>query len=201
MLRNKWAFTPIPAPPLPSRYRLAMPLARSFPPVVADAPRVLVLGSMPGARSLAELRYYAHPRNLFWTFMGELFGAGWELPYDDRLERLGTHGIALWDVLAACERSGSLDAAIVRTTEVPNPIPALLEARPTLTTIACNGATAHALFLRHVAPAIPASQLRILALPSTSPANASIPLDVKRRAWAEVARCASARPSLDHPPG
>ncbi len=171
--------------------RLAGPMPESFPPVLPDVPRALVLGSMPGVRSLEESRYYAHPRNLFWPLMGELFGAGPELPYEVRLVRLGAHGVALWDVLASCERPGSLDARIVRATEVPNPIDALLAAHPSVHTVACNGSAALALFRRHIAPRIPADRVRVLALPSTSPANASIPPDAKRAAWRALAEAVS----------
>ncbi len=161
-----------------------MTIARSFEPIAAPGVRVLVLGSMPGVRSLAASRYYAHPRNLFWPLMGELFGVGPDLPYPERLARLNAAGVALWDVLAACERPGSLDSAIVRATEVPNDIPGLLAAHPSLRVVACNGAAAHKLYLRHIAPQVGA--LPVLALPSTSPANASISRDVKRAAWAAL---------------
>lgn len=163
------------------------PAEPALPLVIGPAPRALVLGSMPGRRSLAEQRYYAHPRNLFWTFMGELFDAGWDHPYEERLARLTRAGIALWDVLAGCERPGSLDAAIVRSSEVPNPIPELLAANPSITTIACNGAKAHELLRRHILPSLPPERAQILRLPSTSPANASIPLTARRAAWSALA--------------
>jgi len=159
----------------------------ALPLVIGPSPRALVLGSMPGRRSLAEQRYYAHPRNLFWGFMGELFDAGWEHPYEERLARLAQVGIALWDVLARCERPGSLDSAIVRASEVPNPIPALLDAHPTIALVACNGTKAHELFARHILPSLPTGRVEVLRLPSTSPANASISLSTKRAAWNALA--------------
>lgn len=171
--------------------------------MLGDAPRVLILGSMPGRRSLADAEYYAHPRNLFWPLMGELFGAHPTLPYADRLTRLTEAGVALWDVLARCERPGSLDASILAETEVPNPIGALLTAHPTIGVVATNGATAAALFRRHVLAELDPSvraRLTLLRLPSTSPANASIPLEVKRAAWralldARQGRLATREPS------
>src|SRR5258706_6926573 len=96
---------------------------QSFPPMVSRHSKVLVLGSMPGQASLRAGQYYAHPRNAFWRIMGSLFGAGPSLPYAERTARLQSAGIALWDVLQACVRPGSLDASI--TDEVANHFPAL----------------------------------------------------------------------------
>ncbi len=158
----------------------------SFAPVLGLRPRVLILGSMPGVRSLAQHQYYAHPQNLFWPLMGALCDAGPELPYTTRIARLKGCGIALWDVLGECERSGSLDTAIVRASEQPNDIAGLLARRRSLHTIACNGARAWQAFRRHVLPHIAASRqasLELMVLPSTSPANASVPCAVKRERW------------------
>ena len=90
----------------------ALPLTGLAPVIDANI-RILVLGSFPGAASLAAGQYYGHPRNLLWPILSQLTGedlAG--LPYDERLPRLLVHGIGLWDVLGACERTGSLDSAI-----------------------------------------------------------------------------------------
>lgn len=158
------------------------PPVRSFPPVIADDARVLVLGSMPGHASLTAHRYYAHPRNLFWPIMGALFEAGPALDYDTRLLRLQAAGIALWDVAGECVRPGSLDARIRADTVVPNDIPGLLDAHPGIRRICFNGATAEALFRRHVLPAIPTPPEHV-RLPSTSPAHAAMSFDAKLEAW------------------
>ena len=102
----------------------------SFPPAFRTDARVLILGSMPGEASLAAGRYYAHPRNAFWPIMGALFGAGAELPYDQRLARLNAAGVALWDVIARCRRPGSLDSAIEDS--VPNDLASLKRRAPKL---------------------------------------------------------------------
>ena len=84
-----------------------------FPPVAEASARVLILGSMPGIASLEKNEYYALPRNAFWRVMGDLFGAGAELTYEEKLQTLSSRGIALWDVLKTCYRPGSLDSSIV----------------------------------------------------------------------------------------
>ncbi|HEX7988518.1 MAG TPA: DNA-deoxyinosine glycosylase [Stenotrophomonas sp.] len=150
-------------------------LLQGLPAQVNAACRVLVLGSMPGAISLDESRYYAHPRNRFWPLMAALCGFDAQLPYPQRMQCLQQAGVGLWDVIGQCQRAGSLDAAIVRGSEVPNPIAPLLAGLPGLRAIACNGAAAHSAFQRWIAPALPplAAALPVLALPSTSPANAA----------------------------
>jgi TDG/mug DNA glycosylase family protein len=157
----------------------------SFAPVEDRAARVLILGSMPGAASLAAQQYYAHPRNRFWSIMGALYGAHATLPYRQRLERLQAHGIALWDVFASCARPGSLDAAIDQRTAVINDIPALLQRCRYIDRVCCNGTTAYNAFQRHLGHSIARSEpvLQILRLPSTSPANASWSAARKLEAW------------------
>lgn len=172
----------------------------SFSAVLGARPRILILGSMPGAASLAAQRYYAHPRNLFWPIMARLCGFDPALDYPLRLRALTSTGIALWDVLARCERPGSLDTAIVRSSERPNPIEALLSAHTTIRLVACNGGTAHALFRRHIVPVIApdvAGRIEVLRLPSTSPANASMSPALREHAWQCLARWLKSKPSAD----
>jgi double-stranded uracil-DNA glycosylase len=169
----------------------------SFPPIIAPGATVLILGSMPGSRSLQLHQYYGHPRNLFWTFMGELAGAHPTLPYAARVARVQLAGVALWDVLQHCERPGSLDAAIVAATEVPNFIPQLLTDYPTLRVVAFNGQKAAQSFARHITPNLDptlAARLTLLQLPSTSPANASQSTQDKFAQWRD------ALAPLLHPP-
>lgn len=164
----------------------APPRCTSFPPILGRRPRVLVLGSMPGVRSLAEQRYYAHPQNLFWRVMDELCGAGSQLSYGKRVARLRASGIAVWDVLKHCERAGSLDGAIVRASEVPNEIAALLARERTIRAVACNGGKANEAFKRHVLPQLAEGvreRIAIEALPSTSPAYAALDASRKFAQW------------------
>lgn len=159
---------------------------KSFSPQIAQGCRVLILGTAPSVKSLAMQQSYAHAQNLFWPLMGEMFDAGPELEYAERVRRLHARGIGIWDVLASCERSGSLDSAIVRASEVPNDIVGLLARQPSIAAIALNGGHAQRSFRRIVLPKIDAKRLatlKLLDLPSTSPANASMSRDNKRRQW------------------
>jgi double-stranded uracil-DNA glycosylase len=161
---------------------------RSFAPIAAAGARVLILGSMPGERSLAAGQYYAHERNLFWTIMGALIGAGPELSYPARVRRLCANGIALWDVLAACERRGSLDAAIRPDSIRVNAFAPFFRRHPRITHVFFNGGTAERLFLTRVLPILPepAAGLTMQRLPSTSPAYAAMRAADKLAKWRAV---------------
>jgi hypoxanthine-DNA glycosylase len=161
-------------------------LARGFPPVIGRLPRVLVLGSLPGRASIAAGQYYAMPRNAFWFVMAGICGAGPDRQYDERLQNLHAAGIALWDVLHAAARPGSLDANIVTATEQPNAIAALIARCTSLQLIAFNGRKAAALFRRHVAPALEREDLVFTELPSTSPAHAALDRQTKLAIWREA---------------
>lgn len=155
-----------------------------FPPVVDDRARVLVLGSMPGVRSLDADQYYAHPRNAFWPIVGAVFGFDAQTAYAVRIKALQAAGVALWDVVARCDRPGSLDAAIVRASIVANDIGGLLVQYPSIDHVVFNGGTAASLYARHVRPAMSAAPgVRYTALPSTSPAHAAMTPAAKAAVW------------------
>ncbi|MBD9370169.1 DNA-deoxyinosine glycosylase [Xanthomonas sp. XNM01] len=158
---------------------------QGLPPHIADDCRVLVLGSMPGAASLAAGRYYAHPRNRFWPLFGRLCGVDPALEYPARLAALQAAGVGLWDVIGRCARAGSLDSAI-RDAQV-NPLTQQLRRLPALRAIAFNGAKAAAEFERGArrdpALAAAADGKMLLGLPSTSPANAAFDAERLFDAW------------------
>jgi hypoxanthine-DNA glycosylase len=160
-----------------------------FPAQVSEDCRVLVLGSMPGVASLQAAQYYAHPRNRFWPLMQALCGVDTALPYATRIAALNASGVGLWDVIGQCRRRGSLDASIVRGSEVPNALGALIATLPQLRAVACNGGTAHRAFLRFIVPTLAQTgrPLAIWSLPSTSPANAGWPLPKLQAAWQPLA--------------
>lgn len=151
-------------------------LITSFPAVIEPDARVLVLGSMPGERSLTAEEYYAHPRNRFWPLVQALVGLDPKAPYPERLEQLTRSGIALWDVLKHCRREGSLDHSIVESSEIANDIAGLLEHHPAVRAVGLNGQKAAMAFRRRVVPDLGATlreRLVLIELPSTSPANAA----------------------------
>ncbi len=163
-----------------------MALIHGFPPVAAPGARVLVLGSMPGQASLRAAEYYAHERNAFWRIMGDLLGAGPKLPYAQRLERLTAAGIALWDVIAVCERTGSLDAAIVGSSVQANDFAAFFAVHRSIARVFFNGAAAEAGFRRLVLPGLRGRALQLTRLPSTSPAHAACSYTEKLAAWSAL---------------
>lgn len=163
-------------------------LLQGLPPRVADGCRVLVLGSMPGAASLARAQYYAHPRNRFWPLMAEICGFAAGLDYAQRLAALQKAGIGLWDVIGQCRRRGSLDADIVPGSEVANDLPWLWCAHPELRAVAFNGGKAAQAFARHFPQGLPGG-VDALALPSTSPANASYSFERLLAAWEPLRTC------------
>ena len=156
----------------------------SFSPVADVRARVLILGSMPGKLSLQAQQYYAHPRNAFWPILGDLVGAGPDLPYAARLQVLKANGIALWDVLQSCCREGSLDSAIDDTSIIANDFVWFHQIHPNITHVFFNGAKAEACYRKHVLPGLDAAaRLHYQRLPSTSPAHAALSQMQKLKAW------------------
>ncbi len=161
-----------------------------FAPIAAADARVLILGSLPGKRSLEEQQYYAQPRNAFWKIMGDLFNAGPEVPYLERTKRLSQQSIALWDVVASAERPGSLDASIVGASVVVNNFLNLFRACPRIALVCFNGAKAAELYESRVLPTLGEeyTQIRYERMPSTSPAHAAMRYEEKLARWAIVKR-------------
>lgn len=159
-----------------------MTFKRSFPPVVDAATRLLICGSLPGDRSLAARRYYAHPQNQFWHLLSPV--AGVDLPaldYEDRLAALLEARIGLWDVVASATRSGSSDAAI--RDHAANDLPALVATLPQLRAVAFNGGTAAKIGMRQMNDA--GVDITLVALPSSSPLH-TIGLASKQPAWSAL---------------
>ena len=159
-----------------------LPLQHCFPPVTRADTRLLVLGSLPGAVSLAQQRYYAHPQNLFWRLIGAVIGRDLvPLDYERRLEALLDAGIGLWDTVAAATRKGSLDADI--RLHAASDLAALVATLPELRAVAFNGGTSAKIGRRQLAGV---DGVELVDLPSSSPAYASVGFDRKLETWLEL---------------
>ncbi|MEJ1959949.1 MAG: DNA-deoxyinosine glycosylase [Nitrosomonadales bacterium] len=164
-----------------------MPHIHSFLPVSNADAKVLILGSMPGKKSLEQNQYYANPQNAFWKIMGELVGAKPDMFYEERLSLLKSSGIALWDVLTSCERGeSSLDSDI--SEESANDFASFFVRHPHITQVFFNGSKAEQCFKKFVQKQdkqkLP--PLKFHRLPSTSPAYAKKSYEDKLQAWRAV---------------
>ncbi len=156
-----------------------------FPPISSPNAHTLVLGSLPGRKSLEMRQYYAHPQNSFWKVIGAMYEADGKLPYERRVKILTSRGIALWDVLAAAERPGSLDSSIVHSTARVNDFRVFFREHPRIRRVLFNGRKAEQMFERFARPELGAEFPRIqyVCLPSTSPAHAGMPFAKKLASW------------------
>lgn len=157
--------------------------ARGFPPIADTSARVLILGSLPGQRSIDAGEYYAHPRNAFWPVIEQLFSIPAAAPYAERVSGLKQCGVAVWDVLHASQRRGSLDSAINTAGAEANGIAAFLDAHRQVRLVCFNGQKAAQLYRRLVVPELRDPQPGTLILPSTSPAHAAMPFAKKLDQW------------------
>ena len=156
-----------------------MTIKYSFAPITSGDTRILVLGSLPGDKSLTEQRYYAHPQNQFWTLISGVIGGDLRaLDYDARLAALVEAGIGLWDVIGAAVRAGSSDAAICDASA--NDLIGLIRTLPKLRAIAFNGGTALLIGKRQLIDA--GNVLPIIALPSSSPLH-TVGVGAKQPVW------------------
>lgn len=164
-----------------------MPLAQStglrgLAPIAGAATEILILGSFPSEASLRAQQYYGHPRNHFWKLLGAVLDVPLHvMPYSERVSCLLAHRIGVWDVIAACERAGSLDSAI--RNEQANDFETLFAASPRVRLVALNGGKAGR--YRRVFEALGKD---VVVLPSSSPANATHSFDIKRSRWAALLR-------------
>jgi hypoxanthine-DNA glycosylase len=141
---------------------------------------ILILGSLPGDKSLELNQYYGHPRNRFWTILAAVFGEPVPTGYEEKIKFLARNKIAVWDVARTANRKGSLDSAMKN--EIPNDLDGFVRAHRNLKIIAFNGAKAAQLFGRHFKK-LP--HLKYLPLPSSSPAN-TIAFDAICNSWAAL---------------
>lgn len=156
-------------------------ICRSFQPSIDLNSKILILGSMPGVKSLEEQQYYAHPQNRFWKLMGKFCYTPnlQEMNYQDKIQVLLKNKIALWDVIESCNRIGSLDTDIKN--EIPNNISGLLKQFPNIKGIILNGNKAYSAYKKHFSKLL--KQYQCYKMPSTSPANAKYKLENLYEEW------------------
>jgi len=163
-------------------------------PVLDAGVRILVLGSFPGAASLAAGQYYAHPRNQFWPLISAVVAQDLAaLPYHERLQRLLAHGVGLWDVLGECEREGSLDSSIRKP--AANDFERLRELCPQLETVGFNGQASG-----KFAPQFAQAGYRTVVLPSSSPAHMAMTFAQKLDIWRRLVEADSPAPAATQAP-
>ena len=157
---------------------------KSFKPSIDNNSKVLILGSMPGVKSLEMCQYYAHPQNRFWKVMASICNEPklHEFDYDSKLKTLLKNNIALWDTIKSCKRDGSLDSDIQN--ETPNDIRKLLKEYPNIKTICLNGTKSYSAFKKYF-PDL-SEKYNCRKMPSTSPANAKYSLNILIKEWSEI---------------
>lgn len=156
-------------------------MIESFAPIIPENARILILGTMPGAMSLQKQQYYGFPQNAFWKILFSYFRQA-DVPqnYSERVKLLHEQKIALWDVLANCDRKGSLDIHIKN--QMPNNIPKLIQQQPTIEKILFNGKESYKYFSKSFPELVDFAHE---VIPSTSPAN-TVKFTTKLEIWSEA---------------
>ncbi|WEK71378.1 MAG: DNA-deoxyinosine glycosylase [Candidatus Chryseobacterium colombiense] len=152
----------------------------SFPPIIDDYSKILILGSIPGVKSLEKQQYYAHPQNKFWKIIFELFDEDFTDDYEKKMNVLKKNHIALWDVIDSCERKGSLDSEIKN--EEANQIEELLEKYPNITAIFCNGGKSYKNLQKVLGKQF---RIPVFLMPSTSPLH-TVSFEKKLENWKAI---------------
>ena len=157
------------------------PVKHPFPPLYDENSRVLILGSFPSVKSREQMFFYGHPQNRFWRVLAGVFSCAVPQTTEDKRRFLLSKGIALWDVIASCEITGSSDSSIKNV--VANDLRQILEAAD-IRKIFVNGKAAEKYYKKYTEPVI---GREAICLPSTSPANAAWSLERLTEAWQAVA--------------
>ena len=164
-----------------------MAATAGFAPIESENAQVLILGTLPSRQSVSSGQYYGNPRNAFWRIMGDLFAAGPDIDYPARIAKLARAGVCVWDVLAAANRDGSLDARIDTMSALPNDFESFFDRHPTVRSIFFNGKRAEELFRRFdCGRFVDAAKTDLTILPSTSPAHAAMSYEEKLKRWVIV---------------
>lgn len=156
-------------------------LKSSFPPIADKEINILILGSLPGEKSLEMQQYYAHPQNRFWKVVACITNSNLPINYEEKLALLRENKIGVWDVVHSAKRIGSLDVNILD--EIPNDLEGFIANHPNLKTIAFNGSKSQKLYDKYFKRN---PNIKYLALPSTSPANATYNFERLCESWIQI---------------
>ncbi len=155
-------------------------ITHPIPPVFDRHSKVLVLGSFPSVKSREAQFFYGHPQNRFWKVTSHVFGAPEPRTIEEKKAFLLSHGIAVWDVIASCDITGSSDSSIKNV--VPNDLSVILKVAD-IRTIYVNGKTAEKFYNKYIKDTI---GREAVCLPSTSPANAAWSVERLIGAWKQL---------------
>lgn len=155
-------------------------LIHTIPPIYDGNSKILILGSFPSVKSREVSFYYGHPQNRFWRVLAAVLGCAVPSSNEEKTALLQSHNIALWDVIKSCDIVGSSDSSIKNV--VPNDIGAILSAC-SIRQIYSNGKTSEKLFNKYIKDTVGRDTV---ALPSTSPANASYNLERLTDSWSVI---------------
>ena len=153
----------------------------SFEPLVRDDIEILVLGTLPGKKSLELGQYYGHSRNRIWKILSTITGDDLPTNYEEKKQILFDNKIGLWDVAQSANRKGSLDVNI--KDEIPNNIDQLILICGSIRVIGFNGKKAEKLFYKYFSKKY---GIKYISLPSTSPANMAISFEDICDRWSEL---------------
>jgi TDG/mug DNA glycosylase family protein len=156
---------------------------RPLPDYLAPNLRLLFVGINPGLRSAAAGHYYANPQNPFWRFLHEAGLTPVQLRPDEDARMLD-FGYGLTDMV----KRPSQGAADLRAHDFARNKSRLRRIVVTYNprAVCFNSKTAFEGYFGKSTSSgfgpqqVTLEQVPVFVLPSTSPANAAIPLDVKR---------------------
>ena len=156
-------------------------LSHSFSPLIYKDAEILILGSLPGKKSIELKEYYGHPRNRIWKILSTITDSDLPNDYDSKKTFLQKNKIGLWDVASSAERKGSLDSNIKK--EIPNDVDSLLREFPSIKVIGFNGKKSESMYNKFF---ILNKSIKYVSLPSSSPANMAISFNDICNRWSEM---------------
>ncbi len=155
-------------------------LKHPFPPLYDKNSKILILGSFPSVKSREQNFFYGHPQNRFWKVVATVLEKEIPTTIEEKREFLLSSNIALWDVIASCEITGSSDSSIKNV--VANDLTEILETA-NIKKIFVNGKTAEKYYNRYVKDKVGRDAV---CLPSTSPANAMWNVESLVEEWKKI---------------